>query len=144
MPQTSTKEYFPFDLLAMNFSDETLKVEALGHALETLTHLSRLVYSLYRGQGFKDLDVKEWGEQTLMGLGSLFEVLAQYAFDRKENLSRTLENLKQSHQEELILAKEEAVKELAKKMTSPENPEEAKNNVDPDKAHEKGVIHEEG
>ncbi|OAQ20331.1 hypothetical protein [Thermosulfurimonas dismutans] len=109
------KEHFPFDLLAMDLSDEALKVEELGHALETLTYLSRLVYSLSQGQGFKDLDVKDWGEQALMGLGSLFEVLAQYAFDRKENLSKTLESLKRSHQEELILAKEEAVRELAKK-----------------------------
>ena len=108
------KEHFPFDLLAGNLSDEALKVEVLGHALETLSHLSRLVHSLSQGQGFEDLDVKDWGEQALMVLGSLFEVLAQYAFDRKENLSRTLESLKRSHREELILAKQEAVRELAR------------------------------
>ena len=110
---STEKKNLPFEALLAELQDEALKVEVLGHALDTLAHISRLVCSLSRGQGFKDLDAKEWGEEVLSGLGSVFEVLALLSFDRKERLSSGLEKLRESHEEELTRARKEALRGLA-------------------------------
>ena len=73
---------------------EKLGIEGLGHALECLAWIHRLIYHLEDTKATdKDVDLREITDSIKLGLGSLIEALSQLAFDREDSMRAIIESM---------------------------------------------------
>jgi len=94
--ETREKPVIPLELLPSSFTEESIKVQGLGLALECLSRTFRFLReSLAKGH-LRDAELQENAEEMLDRFPALLDVLAEFCEDRKESLDSYVEDLREN------------------------------------------------